>query len=88
MGLEIWLPTKARRELVCLTCGEARFYKDQRAEYERHAIRCSMENEDTERRMSLRTRLGPVFGGDYVDEELESWVAKRRQQIIDGTVKL
>lgn len=88
MALKIWVPPKARRELVCLTCGEARFYKDQRREYVAHVVRCSKEMEDTEREMSLRQQLGPVFGGEYVDAELESWVARRRKQIIDGTVKL
>ena len=88
MGLNIWLPADARRELVCMTCGTARFYKDQRREYEAHAVRCSRENEEVERALSMRNRLGPVFGGDMVDTELEAWVANRRRAIIDGTVKL
>lgn len=67
--------------LACLSCG-ARFPFEHDGRYVRHVVKCSRAHEEQERKMSLRERMG-VFGGDRVIPDLEDWVARNRQAIIE-----
>lgn len=89
----LWIPAEegVPRPLLCESC-KARFRIEQRAEFTKHVIDCSQQNEEAERAASPRYRYGEdtVFAPEngYVVEDLEKWVALNRQALIEGRKKM
>lgn len=88
----IWTPKSFTQEpkYVCtvpkadgLTCGKP-FYEDEREKYERHAVKCAQENAESIHKLMVQTRT-PISGGV---PDLEEWVAKHREELIEGRKKL
>ena len=86
----IWIPAEKNvpRPLLCEVCN-SRFRIEQKDAFERHVIDCSVQHEEDERALSPRAR-GDVFSpsNGMVVDDLEMWVAKNRQAIIEGRLKM
>lgn len=63
----------------CMVCGQARFYEDELAAYERHVAKCSEQHEDAIAAASPRSE-GPFSDDAGFDVELEAW-AKRHGRV-------
>lgn len=94
-GPTIWIPRRSAEEqaeqrrdnpLVCLTCRQ-RWPAHKQLRFEAHCVECSNAHEDEEREMSLRTHLG-IFGGERAIPDLEDWVARNRQALLEGRKRL
>lgn len=74
----------------CMVC-EAQFTAHEcrpGGEYERHVAKCSNQNEEKLRAMSLKERLPWLYGDDAIDHELEDWVqVEHKTEILEGRLK-
>jgi hypothetical protein len=71
----LWLPRSARATMHCFICGA-----------ENHVRDCGTRYAATE---SPKVKMGPLVDpAQAPDPELESWVARNAEQIIEGRKKM
>jgi hypothetical protein len=81
----LWLPRSARATMHCFICGAEFLRGDERA-YANHVRDCGTRYAATE---SPKVKMGPLVDpAQAPDPELESWVARNAEQIIEGRKKM
>lgn len=75
---------------VCKSLGELTvFAEDEHSKFERHVIACAERHEAHLREKSMRNKMPGLFDPKVAgDAELDAWVRRHRQQVIDGTKQI
>lgn len=86
--MEIWIPGQAeekRPKLLCRVCGD-RFVES--LTYERHVVECSNKHDTEIRESSMSHKFPNMYGPEAGVPDLEQWVDKHRDEIIEGRKKM
>ncbi len=78
---KLYLPFELKPKYGCLLCGQE-FFEHELKTYEKHVVDCANANEDLVAGLSHQERMKDILA--VGDHELDGWVKKNRQAIIEG----